>query len=219
MNVTMPNSEAARSDALGTRVADLKIRMQQARITMSEMKTFQRVAAMMEDGRGSIDGDDLIAASFLPTCCWTRRRSETMRTISKLFDSHAEAARVAGVLVAVGVPRVQIAVIGPYRDEVAVFKSPGVILGTVGAALACLGAMAVCGVSPFPAGLPSTALVCAVCAGGLLGAFVTTAAMPDDRSVADGIVLVTAHVDENATDIVQAVLGGCIPTAFIAEAA
>jgi len=39
--------------------------MQQARITMSEMKTFQRVAAMMEDGRGSIDGDDLIAASFL----------------------------------------------------------------------------------------------------------------------------------------------------------
>jgi len=65
MNVTMPNSEAARSDALGTRVADLKIRMQQARITMSEMKTFQRVAAMMEDGRGSIDSDDLIAASFL----------------------------------------------------------------------------------------------------------------------------------------------------------
>ena len=65
MNVTMPNSEAARSDVLGKRVADLKIRMQQARITMSEMKTFQRVAAMMEDGRGSIDGDDLIAASFL----------------------------------------------------------------------------------------------------------------------------------------------------------
>jgi len=65
MNVTMPNSEAARSDVLGKRVADLKTRMQQARITMSEMKTFQRVAAMMEDGRGSIDGDDLIAASFL----------------------------------------------------------------------------------------------------------------------------------------------------------
>jgi len=142
-----------------------------------------------------------------------------MRTICKLFDSHAEAARVAGELVAVGVPRVQIAVIGPYRDEVAVFKSPGVILGTVGAALACLSAMAVCGVSPFRAGLPSTALVCAVCAGGLLGAFVTTAAMPDDRSVADGIVLVTAHVYENETDIAQAVLGGCIPNAFIAEAA
>lgn len=39
--------------------------MQQARITMSEMKTFQKVAAMMEDGQGSIDGDDLIAASFV----------------------------------------------------------------------------------------------------------------------------------------------------------
>ena len=65
MNVTMPNSEAARSDALGTRVADLKARMQQSRITMSEMKTFQKVAVMMEVGRGSIDGDDLIAASFV----------------------------------------------------------------------------------------------------------------------------------------------------------
>ncbi|KRB32714.1 MULTISPECIES: hypothetical protein [Mesorhizobium] len=61
----MSNSEAARSDALGTRVADLKARMQQARITMSEMKTFQKVAAMMEDGQGGIDGDDLIAASFV----------------------------------------------------------------------------------------------------------------------------------------------------------
>jgi hypothetical protein len=39
--------------------------MRQARITMSEMKTFQKVAAMMVDGRGSIDGDDLIAASFV----------------------------------------------------------------------------------------------------------------------------------------------------------
>ena len=142
-----------------------------------------------------------------------------MRTISKLFDSHAEAARVAGELVAVGVPRVQIAIIGPYRDEVTLLRSPSVVLGTVGAALACLSAMAVCGVSPIPAGLPATALVCAVCAGGLLGAFITIPATPDDRSVADGIVLVTAHVDENATDIVQAVLGGCTPTAFIAEAA
>ena len=65
MNVTMSNSEAIQSDFLGERVADLKARMKQARITMSEMKTFQRVAAMMEDGRGSIDSDDLIAASFL----------------------------------------------------------------------------------------------------------------------------------------------------------
>jgi len=65
MNVTMSNSEATQSDVLGARVADLKARMRQARITMSEMKTFQKVAAMMVDGRGSIDGYDLIAASFV----------------------------------------------------------------------------------------------------------------------------------------------------------
>ena len=63
MNVS--NSEAIQSDVLGARVADLKIRMRQGRITKSEMKTFQKVAAMMVDGRGSIDGDDLIAASFV----------------------------------------------------------------------------------------------------------------------------------------------------------
>ena len=65
MNVTMSGSEAIQSDVLGVRVADLKVRMRQARITMSEMKTFQKVAAMMEDGQGGIDGDDLIAASFV----------------------------------------------------------------------------------------------------------------------------------------------------------
>ena len=65
MNVTMSNSEAIQSDFLGERVADLKARMKQVRITMSEMKTFQKVAATLVDGRGSIDGDDLIAASFV----------------------------------------------------------------------------------------------------------------------------------------------------------
>jgi len=65
MNVTMSNSEAIQSEVLGVRIADLKARMRQARITVSEMRTFQRVAAMLVDGRGSIDGDDLIAASFV----------------------------------------------------------------------------------------------------------------------------------------------------------
>lgn len=145
----------------------------------------------------------------------------TMPTISKLFDSHAEAARIAGDLVAVGVPRVQIAIIGPYQDEVEFLRTPGVLLGAVGAVLACLSAMIVYGADPLPAGLSATALICTICgggAGGLLGAFITTAA-PNDRSVAEGIVLVTAHVDENETDIAQAVLGGCPPTALIAEAA
>lgn len=61
MNVS--NSEAIQSDLLGTRAADLEVRMRQDR--MSEMKIFQKVAAMMVAGRGSIDGDDLIAASFV----------------------------------------------------------------------------------------------------------------------------------------------------------
>jgi hypothetical protein len=65
MSIIMSNRETARSHALGTRVADLKTRMQKARISESEMKTFQKVAAIMADGQGDIDGDDLIAASFV----------------------------------------------------------------------------------------------------------------------------------------------------------
>lgn len=88
--------------------------------------------------------------------------------------------------------------------------------------MACLSAMIVFGADPLPAGLSATALIYAICgggAGGLLGAFITAATKPDDRSVAERIVLVTAHVDDHETDIAQVVLGGCVPTAFIAEAA
>ena len=53
------------SHALVARLAELKIKLQDARITDSEIKTFQKVAAIIEDGQGRIDGDDLIAASFL----------------------------------------------------------------------------------------------------------------------------------------------------------
>ncbi|PZV36371.1 hypothetical protein B5V02_24310 [Mesorhizobium kowhaii] len=53
------------SHALVARLADLKIKLQEAHITDGEIKTFQKVAAVMEDSQGRIDGDDLIAASFL----------------------------------------------------------------------------------------------------------------------------------------------------------
>ncbi|AEH89856.1 conserved hypothetical protein [Mesorhizobium opportunistum WSM2075] len=146
-----------------------------------------------------------------------------MPTISRLFYSHAEAARVTGALVAAGVPRVQIAVIGPYHDEVGVLKTPSVLLGAVAGAAACLGAVAVLGINPLPAGLPAAALIGAICGGGagaLLRTFVTTTVVPDDRSVAEGIVLVTAHVDENETDVAQAVLGGgASGTGYVAKAA
>ncbi|MER9136400.1 hypothetical protein NKI20_08840 [Mesorhizobium sp. M0830] len=64
MQIAM-NCETEISQALGVRVADLKAKMQEARITKGEMKTFQKVAAMMEDREGRIQGDDLIAASFV----------------------------------------------------------------------------------------------------------------------------------------------------------
>ncbi|MFC3322137.1 hypothetical protein [Mesorhizobium cantuariense] len=61
----MSNRDTAQSQALGMRVADLKAKMQDAQVTESEMKSFQKVAAIMEDRAGRIQGDDLIAASFV----------------------------------------------------------------------------------------------------------------------------------------------------------
>lgn len=147
-----------------------------------------------------------------------------MPTISRLFDSHAQAARVARDLVAAGIPRVQIAVIGPYNDEVGSLwaSALGAILGAAAGGLACLSAVAAHGINPLAASVWATAVTGAVCggvAGGLLGTFTMTAVKTDDRSGAEGIVLVTAHVDENETDIAQAVLGGSAPMTFVAEAA
>jgi hypothetical protein len=65
MTIIMSNPETARSHALGMRVADLKSKMEKAQITEGEMKTFHKVAAIMEDGQGRIESDDLIAASFV----------------------------------------------------------------------------------------------------------------------------------------------------------
>ncbi|MGX9181320.1 hypothetical protein [Mesorhizobium sp. BHbdii] len=61
----MSNREIGASQALRMRVADLSERMRGARITEDELKIFGKVAAVMEDGKGRIDADDLIAASFV----------------------------------------------------------------------------------------------------------------------------------------------------------
>ncbi|BCM18770.1 hypothetical protein [Mesorhizobium sp. J8] len=63
----MSKREVGTSRSLGMRVADLKARMRDARITEHEMKAFQKVAAIMGGGEGSlrIEADDLIAASFV----------------------------------------------------------------------------------------------------------------------------------------------------------
>jgi hypothetical protein len=87
--------------------------------------------------------------------------------------------------------------------------------------LACL-SVAAHGISPLAASIWAIAVAGAGCggvAGGLLGTVTMTAVTTDDRSRAEGIVLVTAHVDENETDIAKAVLGGSAPTTFVAEAA
>ena len=62
----MSKREIGTSHALGMRVADLKAKMRNARITEHEMKTFQKVAAII-GGEGSLrlDADDLIAVSFV----------------------------------------------------------------------------------------------------------------------------------------------------------
>ncbi|MBZ9761612.1 hypothetical protein LB553_12090 [Mesorhizobium sp. CA8] len=63
----MSKREIGTSRSLGLRVADLKARIREARITEHEMKAFQKVAAIMGGGEGSlrIEADDLIAASFV----------------------------------------------------------------------------------------------------------------------------------------------------------
>jgi hypothetical protein len=66
-------SKAVTSPALGVRLAELQARMRDARVTDAEMKTFQKVAAIMEDRLGRIDADDLIAASFLTDPVQERR--------------------------------------------------------------------------------------------------------------------------------------------------
>ncbi|RUX75645.1 hypothetical protein EN925_18140 [Mesorhizobium sp. M7A.F.Ca.US.006.04.2.1] len=63
----MSKREIGISSALDRRIADLRARMQDARITEYEMKTFQKVASTMGGDGGSLrlDADDLIAASFV----------------------------------------------------------------------------------------------------------------------------------------------------------
>lgn len=65
MSVTMSEPEVLKSHVLEARVDELKTKLQRACITEGEMRIFQKIAAIMEDGQGHIDGDDLIATSFV----------------------------------------------------------------------------------------------------------------------------------------------------------
>ncbi|WP_245477222.1 hypothetical protein, partial [Mesorhizobium sp. M7A.F.Ca.US.006.01.2.1] len=98
----------------------------------------------------------------------------------------------------------------------------GSLLGAAAGVLACLSAVAAHGINPLAASVLPAAVAGAVCggvAGGLFGTFAMAAMKADDQDVAEGVVLVMAHVDENDADIAQTVLGGCSPSTFVAEAA
>lgn len=134
--------------------------------------------------------------------------SPTKPTISRLFDSHAEAIRAAGDLVAMGVPRLKIAVIGPYSAELASLGMvPAASLGAAVGGLACLGAfVAGYGIdpqAPMPSPIALAAMVCGSIAGGLLGSLATDALRPGIATLVERIVLVTARVNDGGAEIVQ----------------
>ncbi|ESX77885.1 MULTISPECIES: hypothetical protein [unclassified Mesorhizobium] len=146
-----------------------------------------------------------------------------MRTISRLFDSHDQAARAVETLQAAGIARQEISVIGPYDDEIgAVLRDPGTgaVLGAAAGLLAGLGAFDMPGIDPLGAGWLASALVGAVL-GGVAGATLSRIGkQPGQPDAAQGVILVLAHVDERQADTAQAVLGASVQaTQSLARAA
>ncbi|MER8864031.1 hypothetical protein NKI19_09930 [Mesorhizobium sp. M0751] len=149
-----------------------------------------------------------------------------MRTISRLFDSHDQAARAVEALQAAGIARHQISVIGPYDDEIgAVLRGPGTgaAIGAAAGLLAGLGAFNIPGIDPVGAGwlasaLVGTALGCV--AGRLFGTLSDIGKQPGKPDAAQGVILVLTHVDERQADTAQAVLGASVhATQSLARAA
>ncbi|MER8766345.1 hypothetical protein [Mesorhizobium sp. M0968] len=149
-----------------------------------------------------------------------------MRTVSRLFDSHDQAARAVEALQAAGIARHQISIIGPYDDEIgAVLRGPGTgaALGAAAGLLAGLGAFDIPGIDPLGAGWLASVLVGAVLgcvAGRLFGALSDIGKLPGKPDAAQGVILLLAHVDERQADSAQAVLGASVQaTQSLARAA
>ncbi|MET3579662.1 hypothetical protein ABID19_002693 [Mesorhizobium robiniae] len=138
-----------------------------------------------------------------------------MRTISRLFDSHDEAARAVAALQAAGISHEQISVIGPYDDEIgAVMRGPGgAALGAAAGLLVGLGAFGATGIDPVGAvaGMVLVGGACGGFAGGLLQAFADPAKKPGEPHVIQGVIFVMAHVDEEQANKAQAALGNPVP--------
>ncbi|MER8960796.1 hypothetical protein [Mesorhizobium sp. M0701] len=149
-----------------------------------------------------------------------------MRTISRLFDSHDQAARAVEALQAAGIARHEISVIGPYDDEIgAVLRGPGsgAALGAAAGLLAGLGAFDIPGIDPLGAAWLASALVGAALgcvADRLFGTSPGIRKQPGQPDAAQGVILVLAHVDERQADAAQAVLGASVQaTQSLARAA
>ncbi|MER9251847.1 hypothetical protein NKI59_08525 [Mesorhizobium sp. M0598] len=146
--------------------------------------------------------------------------------MSRLFDSHDQAARAVEALQAAGIARHEISVIGPYDDEIgAVLRGPGTgaALGAAAGLLAGLGAFDIPGIDPLGAGWLASALVGAALgcvADRLFGTSSGTGKQPGQTNAAPGVILVLAHVDERQADSAQAVLGASVQaTQSLARAA
>lgn len=139
-----------------------------------------------------------------------------MRTISRLFDSHDQAARAVETLQAAGIARHQISVIGPYDDEIGVvLRGPGSgsALGAAAGLLAGLGAFDIPGIDPVGAGWLASALVGAALgcvAGRLFDTLSDSGRQPGKPDAEQRVILVLAHVDERQADAAQAVLGASV---------
>jgi hypothetical protein len=143
--------------------------------------------------------------------------SATMKTISGLFDTHAEARRAVSALEEAGVNDVSI--VSPEEhassEGTAAGAGIGAAVGGVGGLLAGLGTFAIPGIGPVVgAGWLVTTLIGAAAggaAGGILGSL-TEAGIDEDEahvyaeSIKRGGTLVTARVDETEAEAAEAIL-------------
>jgi hypothetical protein len=133
-----------------------------------------------------------------------------MRTIGRIFDSHAEATSVADALVSAGVVPDNITVIGPPRGDLALSSVPtiGMTIGATAGLLIAI-SLAVNGVLPVGGRWLTAAIAGAVTgggiAGGLLGMAWTTKPL-SGRHEPQAVYLVLAEVDEDGVSVAEMAL-------------
>ncbi|TGQ46626.1 general stress protein [Mesorhizobium sp. M00.F.Ca.ET.216.01.1.1] len=140
-----------------------------------------------------------------------------MQIVSGLFDTHDQAARAVDALEAAGIARDDISVVGPTLDEAstaAASAGAGAAVGAGAGLLAALGAITLPGIGAVVGAgwLASTAIGAAAgsVAGSLIGTLTDAVAGERDARYAEGVILVTARVDETQAEGAQAILAGSV---------